>query len=271
MLMKPHRRELFSFVFNNKHMFKRLTLLLIFFIGCSNAAYAQRQLTIAVAANFEQPLKQLLTQFNNDTPHDITVISGGTGSLYQQIVHGAPFDIFLAANQYHPQQLVEQHLTQGPAVNYTQGQLAFVSRRYQHLTDFIESPLQEKLSIANPKLAPYGLAAQQVLQKLPRWHQLTAQLIRSPNVNQAWQKIDAGIVNHGIVAYSQTLKTSLNVEKISPELYQPLYQQAVILKHCVDPELAQQFIRFLISAPIQQQLSSLGYLSVLPVQGRSND
>lgn len=228
-------------------------------------------LRIAVAANFYPVLEQLLPEFQKvaklTAAPNIQLISAASGTLYQQISHGAPFDVFLSADAIRPQQLVDRQLADASSLKtYAIGQLSLWSanQAVDSLAVLSAKPSeQNKLAIANPNIAPYGIAAKEVLTKLNLWQSYKHKLITGININQTFQQVHSGAINLGIVAKSQLVLNNLQGFDIPEHLYTPIAQQLVIINNTKHAELAQQFCAFLLSAPIQQKLALYGYHSPL--------
>ena len=202
------------------------------------------KINVAVAANFAKPLKSIAEQFTELTGIEIAVTVSSSGTLYAQIQHGASFDVFLSADRARPQALVDNNVVHhGNLVDYAKGKLAFVyagdlSSEASHetsgkgnceqiarsstgdttaqinvqLTDCLSKQLvqlmenpQNKVAIANPKLAPYGDAAQQTLQNLSLWQQFLPHRVMGKNVLQTLQFYTTGSVKGAFVAYSLAL------------------------------------------------------------------
>ena len=202
------------------------------------------KINVAVAANFAKPLKSIAEQFTELTGIDVAVTVSSSGTLYAQIQHGASFDVFLSADRARPQALVDNNLVHhGNLVDYAKGKLAFVyagdlSSEASHeasgernceqfarsstgdttaqinvqLTDCLSKQLvqlmehpQNKVAIANPKLAPYGDAAQQTLQNLSLWQQFLPHRVMGKSVLQTLQFYTTGSVKGAFVAYSLAL------------------------------------------------------------------
>ncbi len=223
-------------------------------------------LRIAVAANFFPVLQQIIPEFEQQQKVKIQLISGATGALYQQIVHGAPFDIFLAADSVRPQLLEQKKLivTQS-RVNYAIGQLALYSASKTSIFTLADlknlASSKHRFAIANPKIAPYGKAAKASLQYLGLWQTLQPKLITGMNVGQTFQQIRSKAVYAGIVAYSQLKLNHLTGTLLPQQSYPAIAQQLVIVKSTQHPEVANKFVQFLLSTPIQQKIVQYGYLS----------
>lgn len=245
-------------------------------------------LRIAVASNFTPTLKQIAQRFEQQTGHQISLISGSTGKHYAQIRNGAPFDAFFAADSQRPKRLEQEgHTLSNSRFTYAIGQLVLWSPKADFFSGSSEILRQNRfhyLAIANPKLAPYGRAALQVIQAKGAWQSLQGKLVRGENIAQAYQYVQTGNAQLGFVALSQLQQlkqrdqvnhhhqksnTSKNnaAKNSHPELpgaywlpdqslYSPIEQQAVLLN---DKTAAQQFFHFVQSPEIKQLIQSQGY------------
>ncbi|SEK74515.1 molybdate transport system substrate-binding protein [Colwellia chukchiensis] len=220
-----------------------------------------KPLRIAVAANFAATLELLMADLPNKDQFQLQIISAATGTIYQQIKHGAPFDIFLSADALRPELLERAGLILADSrKTYAYGQIALWSA-----TDRIDSfavldNYHQHFAIANPDTAPYGKAAQQALMHLSRWQPLKAQLITGINISQTFQQVRSQAVPLGIVAYSQLLMNNYQGLLIPTSYYQPIAQQLVILKSSQQQALAEKITAFILQANSQEKLQQLGYL-----------
>lgn len=192
-------------------------------------------LQVAVASNFKSALGSLADIFEKQYGHTITIISGATGKHYGQILQGAPFDVFLAADSRRPELLEQQGKTvKNSRFTYAIGQLALYRPTYPHPTQaFLQQRRFNYLAIANPRLAPYGLAAQQYLESLGLWQPLQGKLVRGENINQAWQFVHSGNAEAGLLALSQLIQADISKEYyylVPAKSYSPVVQQAVVLE-----------------------------------------
>lgn len=250
-------------------MFSRFTLssLFIVFFACSPILQAE-QLKIAVASNFYHSLQTLLKTSPSDQNDlaPMVLSSGSSGLLYAQIKSGAPFDVFLSADALRPELLEQQNLAKN-GVTYAKGLLVLWPANNK--VDIQLKQHKKKLVIANPKLAPYGIAAQQVLISLKLLQDYNQRLILANNVNQAFQFVDTKNAPLAILAKSQLLnavdvfktrKSSyLNYQVIPNQLYEPILQQAVILNRTKQQTASEQFMQWLLSPATQNRLVALGY------------
>ncbi|GLS84987.1 molybdate ABC transporter substrate-binding protein [Paraferrimonas haliotis] len=223
---------------------KPLAALALLF-SLTTSAHAEK-LTIAVAANFKHTMDELVAQFEADTGHQVTVATGSTGGLYTQILHGAPYDLFFAADAERPQLLEQRQLIEpNSRFTYAIGILTLWQPQQEPslalLTDW-----SKKVSIANPKTAPYGEAAAQVLTKLGLFQQYQRRLVKGNNIVQAYQYVDSGNVELGFVSLSQLTAAGVREHYyvIPQQYYHPIEQQAVVLKRSNQLALATQFAHF---------------------------
>ncbi len=234
----------------------------------SETKYSTEPLRIAVSSNFTPALKKLLVEFHQQTDINTQVISGATGAMFIQIQHGAPFDIFIAADSIRPAQLEQQDLILANSrQTYAQGQLALLSMDSKTKIRDLKSYLQEspqRFAIANPETAPYGKAAKETLEHLGLWQQYQARLIMGININQTFAQIRSKAVNSGLVANSQLVLNNLTGIIVPAEYHQPIAQQLVIIKSSINIEKAKILSEYLLSPNIQKKIVSYGYASVDP-------
>lgn len=237
--------------------------LLIMLSAVVPAAPEDSVLRVAVASNFRGVAEQLAEEFHRETGLEVTVSSGATGALYNQITYGAPFDVFLSADSHRPQMLQEQGKTDGLPESYAYGRLAFWTPKIPNPTYQTLTGWTERVAMANPGTAPYGLAAQQVLEYFNLWQQPTfqSQLVQGSSIQQAWQFVSTGNVNAGFVALSQLRDGGVTEGYLilREELYSPIRQDAVVLSSRRNQEKGHQFVRYMLAAPQQKIIQSAGY------------
>jgi molybdate transport system substrate-binding protein len=221
-------------------------------------------LRVATASNFRPAMLELARQFEADSGHEIDVIAGSTGKHFAQIVHGAPFDLFFAADGERPQQLELRGLgLPGGRFRYALGILVLWSPQAA-LVDSAGAVLREggfrHLAIANPVLAPYGRAAMEVIEALGVRERLQDRLVRGENVAQALQFVDSGNAELGFVALSQLLADDRcgrgSCWKVDAELYGAIEQQALLLS---DKPAAREFLQFVQSPVAAAIIQAHGY------------
>lgn len=236
--------------------------LLLAFLPCLSLAGEVR---VAVASNFLAPLKALVAAYEQDHPDRIRISAGSTGKLYAQIVNGAPFDLFLAANAREPERLAET----GAAVadsrfTYARGQLALWAGGQPLAAAEMPAGICQgdyrRLAIANPKTAPYGAAALQVLDALDCTAAVQAKLIRGENISQAYQFVASGNADYGFVALSQLHGADAGSYWVVPEsLHDPIDQQGVLLKAGLNNPAAIDFLDYLRSPAALEIIRGFGY------------
>ncbi|MHA6789470.1 molybdate ABC transporter substrate-binding protein [Pseudomonas bijieensis] len=213
--------------------FAPLLLTTLFTVGTVQAYEVQ----VAVAANFTAPLQAIAADFEKDTGHKVVAAYGATGQFYTQIKNGAPFEVFLAADDSTPARLESEGDTvKGSRFTYAVGTLALWSAKDGYVDgqgQVLKGNAFQHLSIANPKAAPYGLAATQVLDKLGLAAQVKSKIVEGQNITQAYQFVSTGNAELGFVALSQVYKdgkvTGGSAWIVPAELHDPIKQDAVIL------------------------------------------
>ncbi|WP_206742999.1 molybdate ABC transporter substrate-binding protein, partial [Pseudomonas corrugata] len=195
------------------------------------------EVQVAVAANFTAPIQAIAADFEKDTGHKLVAAYGATGQFYTQIKNGAPFEVFLAADDTTPARLESEGDTvKGSRFTYAIGTLALWSAKDGYVDEqgqVLKNNGFQHLSIANPKAAPYGLAATQVLDKLGLAGQVRGKIVEGQNITQAYQFVSTGNAELGFVALSQVYKdgklTGGSAWIVPAELHDPIKQDAVIL------------------------------------------
>ncbi|WP_291010448.1 molybdate ABC transporter substrate-binding protein [Hydrogenophaga sp.] len=223
--------------------------------------------TIAVAANFAEPMRELAAVLEKTTGHRLELSVGATGRLFAQIRNGAPFDAFLAADRRAPAQLETDGLAvPGSRFTYATGQLVLWSAQ-PGLVDAQGAVLQtdrfRKLAIANPKTAPYGAAALEVMTQLGLRDTLTPKLVQGESIGQAYNFAFTGNAELGFVALSQVMVggqlKSGSMWRVPPALYTPIRQDAVLLQRGSNNAAARALMALLRSPQGQAVIRSFGY------------
>ena len=243
----------------------------LMFCCWSGASYAS-QLNVAVASNFLAPLQSIAKTFEAKTGHTLRISAGSTGKLYAQIVNGAPFDVFLAANAKEPQRLeLSGAAIAGSRFTYGLGQLVLwtpqLAGSYSSIVEVLTTEKVYRLAVANPTTAPYGAAAIEALKKLGVYDDIKNKIIRGENVSQAYQYVASGAAQIGFVAKSQIMSQPTPHENASHKtywtidsaLYSPIRQQAVLLKRAENNAEAREFLEFLQSSQGRAAIQSFGY------------
>ncbi|WP_244946572.1 molybdate ABC transporter substrate-binding protein [Gallaecimonas pentaromativorans] len=222
---------------------------------------------MAVAANFTAPMKQIAQQFEKTSGYKVSLAFGSSGKFFAQIQNGAPYEIFLSADQAKPIAMEKAGLmVPGSRFTYAIGTLALWSPKAGVVKDGGE-PLQSgqfnKLSLANPKLAPYGLAATQTLEKMQLTAATRAKWVQGENISQTYQFVASGNADIGFVALSQIMSngkvTSGSSWLVPSEYYSPIRQDAVLLKAGADDAGAKALLSYLQSDAARAIIHAYGY------------
>lgn len=248
-----------------KHTFARLSLALAACLA-THAALAD-EVQVAVAANFTAPIQAIAKDFEKDTGHKLVASFGATGQFYAQIKNGAPFEVFLAADDSTPAKLEqEKAVVPGSRFTYAIGKLALWSPKDGYVDakgEVLKQGGFQHLSIANPKTAPYGLAATQVLDKLGLKDKLAGKIVEGQNIGQAYQFVSSGNAELGFVALSQIYKdgkVTAGSAWIAPaDLYEPIRQDAVILEKGKDNAAAKALVDYLKGPKAAAVIKAYGY------------
>jgi molybdate transport system substrate-binding protein len=224
------------------------------------------EVNVAVAANFTGVTHKLVPLFEKASGHTVKVSFGSTGKLYAQIENGAPFDVFLAADTKRPSKIEQEGLAvPGKHFVYARGKLVLWSAQaglFQDGEAYLKKGDFAHVAIANPKTAPYGLAAQQVLEHLGVWAALQSKLVQGESIAQTFQFVATSNAQIGFVAYSQ-VKAWQGARGATWEIpmayYKPIEQGAVLLKLGQDNPAAQAFFDFLKSDSARKIIEAFGY------------
>jgi molybdate transport system substrate-binding protein len=225
------------------------------------------EVQVAVAANFTAPIQAIARDFEKDTGHKLVASFGATGQFYTQIKNGAPFEVFLAADDTTPAKLESENETvKGSRFTYAVGTLALWSAKEGYVDDkgqVLKGNQYHHLSIANPKAAPYGLAATQTLDKLGLTDATKARIVEGQSIAQAYQFVQTGNAELGFVALSQVFKdgklTSGSAWIVPADLHEPIKQDAVILNKGKDNPAAKALMEYLKGPKAAAVIKSYGY------------
>ncbi len=250
-----------------KNMRTILQLVAGLLLTCLFSFSTAAEVRVAVAANFSAPIKSLAADFERATGHKLLASFGSTGKFYAQIKNGAPFDVFLAADDATPIRLEKENgIVPGSRFTYAIGKLALWSAKPGYVDgsgDVLKKNGFRHIAIAAPKLAPYGKAAVEAITNLGLLSALQPKFVQGENIGQTHQFVASGNAELGFVALSQVYKDgkiSQGSAWIVPaQLYNPIRQDAVILKHGKDNPAAVALMRFLQSALARKVIQSYGY------------
>lgn len=248
------------------HARHRLTVALL--LAFSSLAARADSATIAVAANFTAAAEALQKMFEQRTTHRLKLTSGSTGQLYAQITNGAPLDALLSADREHVDRLVGAGLADGSLrFTYAVGKLALWTRKTDQFKPLDLKSLARAdyrwLAIANPDVAPYGLAAEQALRKLGLWDSLQSRIVRGESIAQTFALAETRNADLALVAQSQVIaykdKSAAASFEVPQELYEPINQDAALLKRASSNAAARGFLEFLHDPDALRVIQGFGY------------
>ena len=238
-----------------------LTLLML------NATVMAGEAHVAVAANFASSARNLAAQFERASGHKLLLSVGSTGKFYAQIKNSAPFDVFLSADDETPARLEQERIAvAGSRFTYAIGKLVLWSPKSAMVDaggTVLRTAAFKKIAIANPKLAPYGTAAREVMEKLGVWSTLQEKLVLGENIAQTLQFVGSGNVELGFVALSQVQQRGKSPEGsywlVPQTYYDPIRQDAALLARAGANPAARQFLDFLRTPPARELIRADGY------------
>ncbi|MBF0445122.1 MAG: molybdate ABC transporter substrate-binding protein [Magnetococcales bacterium] len=221
---------------------------------------------VAVAANFKQTMQKLADIFIAQTQHKVIISSGSTGKLFAQIINGAPFQFFLAADQKRPTLLVKAGMAdKNSQFTYAMGRLALWAPKAKLQTINQKYLLKKKtlpIALSNPKIAPYGMAAKETMQSTDSWGLYQNHMAFGENAGQTLAFVASGSVDSGFVALSQLVSLKVDPKQfwiIPPKYYNPIRQDAVLLNQGNNNPAALALLNFLKTAKTQNLIKGMGY------------
>ena len=240
-----------------------LSLLLLTLTGLAAAV----EVNVAVAANFTAPMKRIAEEFEKDTGHKAVLSYGATGRFYAQITNGAPFEVFLSADDETPAKLEKEGVAvAGTRFTYATGRLVLWSAKPTLVDEKAAVLLRNEfryLAIAAPKLAPYGAAAMEALTRIGMLPLLQAKLVTGESIGQTFSMVSSGNAELGFVAMSQVFEDnklkSGSAWVVPANLHSPLRQDAVLLVRGKSNPAARQLMTFMKSGQARAIMNSFGY------------
>ena len=236
-------------------------------LGQVSAAQAD-EVVVAVAANFLAPLQEISAEFTKDTQHSTVLTAGAAGQVFAQIQNGAPFVVLLSADRKTPKKLVEAKLAVAASqFTYARGKLVLWSADPALVDakgDVLKTGHFNHLAIANPKTAPYGQAAVELMAKLGLSTSLQPKLVQGENIAQTKMFVDSGSAELGFVALSQVYKNGTiskgSAWEVPIEQYAPIYQDAVLLNKGANNPAATALLDYLKSDKAKAIIAKYGYI-----------
>ncbi len=227
------------------------------------------EVSVAVAANFTGPMKDIAAAFAEDTGHEARTAFGSSGKFFAQINNGAPFEVFLSADAATPARLAEDGMTVPDTLfTYALGTLVLWSSNPEQIPTgdgaaVLKAGDFRKLAIANPKTAPYGAAAIATMQALGVEEAMTPKFVQGENIAQTYQFVSTGNAEVGFVALSQVIKDGEIGEgsgwRVPGDMHEPIRQDAVLLKRGADNPVATALMEYLQGERAQGIMRAYGY------------
>jgi len=226
------------------------------------------EVSVAVAANFSAALDQIVRKFESASGHHVLVSSGSTGKLYAQVVNGAPFDVFLAADSERPMRMESENLAvAGSRYTYAIGRLVL----WSPTAGFVDGNGQilrqgqfQHLAMANPKAAPYGTAAMETLESMGLLKSLQARLVQGGDIAQTYQFVATGNAELGFVSLAQIKAAEQKYQGsywlVPQTLHRPISQQAVLLEKGRNNAAARDFLAYLKGKEARAIIENNGYV-----------
>lgn len=246
----------------------RILKIIAFLLVIEGVCLSAQPVNVATSSNFVPALRKIVKSYNSKYPSQkVLVTQGSTGKLVNQILQGAPFDVFFAADKTSAELLKSKGLAEGEPKTYAFGQLALVARDGSlkgPLKSILSDQSVTKVSIASPKHAPYGIAAVEFFQHLKVYDGLKSKLVYGESVGQALQFLDSGTVSVAVVAYSLVARqvkkgVSRNVRTIPTMYHKPIEQQVVLIKKTKNSEGSRRLFDYVFSPESQKIINDYGY------------
>lgn len=229
------------------------------------SAFAEQAL-VAVAANFIPPFREIAIEFEHSTGHQLQIAGGSSGNFYSQIKNGAPFDVFFSADAERPKLLEDEGLgIKDSRFTYAIGRIVLWSSNANLIKgeETLRSKKFKRLAIANPKMAPYGLAAMQALQKLELWESIQPHLVMGESIGQTMGFIESGNAQLGFVALSQIMDPKIKGQgshwEVPTSLHEPIQQDVILLAKGKDNMAAKALLKFMGGPEAKKIIEHYGY------------
>lgn len=228
-------------------------------------AFAEQAL-VAVAANFVPPFREIATEFEHATGHQLQVAGGSSGNFYSQIKNGAPFDVFFSADMERPKLLEDEGFgVKDTRFTYAIGRIVLWSSNADLIKgeETLRSKKFKRLAIANPKTAPYGVAAMQTLQKLELWESLQPNIVMGESIGQTMGFIESGNAQLGFVAMSQIMDPKIKGQgshwDVPTTLHDPIKQDVILLTKGKENAAAKALLEFMGGPKARKIIEHYGY------------
>jgi molybdate transport system substrate-binding protein len=241
----------------------------VYFLLFASTMIHAEEIRVAVAANFSAPVKKIAGLFEKETGNRVTLTFGTVGQFYSQIKNGAPFDVLISADRSTPDKLVADGLALNETrYTYAIGKLVLWSLQpglVKEGGDVLRHGTFKHLSLANPKLAVYGAAGEEVMKRMGIYDQLKSRIVLAENITQAYQFVASGNAEIGFVALSQVIDGNGKISRgsywmVPANMYPKIEQDAIVLSRGKDKNAAHQLIGYLKKNQVKDLIRSYGYV-----------
>jgi molybdate transport system substrate-binding protein len=247
-------------------MNKKLLIFLMFTAVLLHTGLFAQNIRVAAAANLQSVIEVLQKDFKQKTGIVIEPVIGSSGKLVAQISNGAPFDVFLSADMSFPETLFKTGFALKKPVVYATGSLIICSSQnigFNNWERLLMTARVKKIAIANPAIAPYGKAAQDVLQRKGVLDDVRSKLVYGESISQVNTYITTGVADIGFTTQALIKdagnKTQLYYQVIDPKEYEPILQGIILLKHAADNPDAEKFYQYILSPAAKKIFTEYGY------------
>jgi molybdate transport system substrate-binding protein len=224
------------------------------------------QVLVAVATNFVPPFREIAVEFEKTTGHTLQVAAGSSGNFYSQIKNGAPFDVFFSGDMERPRLLEDEGLgVKDSRFTYAIGRLVLWSPNADLIKgeETLQAKQYKRLAMANPKTAPYGVAAMQAMQRLELWDSVQPHIVMGESLGQTMGFIESGNAQLGFVALSQVIDPRIKGQgsrwDVPAHLHGPIKQDVVLLTKGKDNQAATVLLKFIQSPQAKAIIERYGY------------
>lgn len=247
----------------NRNVLMMLFAFLMVLGGCSQAKTSEEIVYVAAASDLYHALTEIGDEFTKETGIEVEFTFGSTGLLTQQIQEGAPFDLFAAAQESYIDKLIDKKAVEKNSKEYyALGRIAILSSdsgSEELKLDDLLSPEVKSITIANPEHAPYGKAAKEALEASGIWNEIEPKIVYAENIRQAFQYVESGNADAGIIALALLQETDLPYKLIDEKAHSPIKQTLGIPIQSEKKEESKKFTEFILSKQGQEILEKYGF------------
>ncbi len=241
----------------------RAYLVFILFFACS-CQNENETIKVATSANMQYAMEEIVVEFEKTSDVNVELIVSSSGKLTAQIEQGAPFDVFISANLKYPKSLYDKGLTNNEPEVYASGKLVLLTyKNIEPSLSILSSNQIDKIAIANPEIAPYGKAAEEVLMANGIYDLIEDKLVFAESISQVNQFVSTGNADVGFTAMSAVLSKEMEGKgswiELDEKQYNPILQGAVILKNSTNEDDVKSFYDFLFTQSSKDILVNYGY------------